>query len=191
LEEVRQALQNQYYATGRYNVSIKITQTKQTRNRVAIGIQISEGAVAKIAAIKILGNKVLPESEILGTLHISTPSFTSFFTRKDEYSADKLQQSEQDIQTLYMDKGYADIKINSAQVAITPDRKHVYITFQITEGQQYHFSGFKLSGKLVYKSNELNNVVSVKKGNIFSRQEILNSHTAMVSILGNIGYAFC
>ena len=190
LQQVKQALSNQYYGTGRYNVKVDISQSKQTRNRVAIGIKISEGVVAKVKTIKILGNQHYPEKQLLKQLHLQPSGWFTFFTRKDQYSAEKLQQSQQDIQNFYMDRGYIKIKIDSSQVTITPDRKHIYLIFKITEGQQYHFSGYKLSGRLLGKQAVLAKQAFVKKGDIFSRQMIINSNKAMTRALGDDGYAF-
>ena len=190
LQQVKQALRNQYYSTGRYNVSVNISQTNEARNRVAIAIQISEGVVAKVAGIKIIGNQHYKEKELLKPLHLQTPSLFTFFTHKDQYSAEKLQQSEQDIQNFYMNRGYINIKIDSAQVMITPDRKHVYLVFKINEGQQYHFSGYKLTGHLLDKKIALTDKTMVKKGDVFSRQVVLDSTKQMTMVLGNDGYAF-
>lgn len=190
LAQVKQALQNQYYAMGRYNVKIDVTQTAQPRNRVAIGIAVSEGAVVKVEGIKILGNRVFSDAQLTDNLHLSTPSFTSFFTRKDEYSADKLQQSEQDIQNYYYDRGYLQAKIDSAQVTLTPDRKRVYIVIKVTEGPQFRFSGYRLSGKVGQYGKSLRSMVELKKGDVFSRQKIINSTQIMNKYLGSRGYAF-
>ncbi len=190
LQQVKQALRNQYYSTGRYNVSVDISQTSETRNRVAIAIQISEGVVAKVAGIKILGNQHYPEKDLLKTLHLQTTGLFTFFTHKDQYSAEKLQQSEQDIQNFYMNRGYINIKIDADQVTITPYHKHVYLVFKISEGEQYHFSGYKLSGRLLGKQATLAAQVMVKKGDIFSRQVIIDSNKRMITVLGNDGYAF-
>lgn len=190
LDEVKQALQNQYNATGRYNATVDITQTSQPRNRVAISIKISEGAVAKVAGIRVLGNTVFPNSTILEQLKLSPSNFFSFFSRSDEYSSDKLQQSEQAIESYYMNNGYLRIHIDSSQVTITPDRKHVYIVISISEGSQYRVSGYKLIGNVLNQRSELLANVNIKKGDVFSRQDIMTSNKSMTALLGTQGYAF-
>ena len=190
LEQVKQSLINQYYGTGRYNVKVDVEQTPESLNRIAINIQVSEGAIAKVASIKILGNTVFSEEELVDQLKLSTPSFLTFFTRKDEYSDDKLQQSEDALNAYYLDHGYIQYKLDAAQVAITPDRKEVYIVLRITEGPQFTFSGYKLTGNLLSYGAQLNKAVSFKAGQIFSRQEIIDANRTMVNVLGDNGYAF-
>lgn len=190
LESVKQSLINQYYATGRYNVKVDVTQTPESLNRIAVHIQVSEGAIAKVASIQIIGNTVFTEKELIDQLTLSTPSFMTFFTRKDEYSDDKLQSSEEALNTYYLNHGYIRFKIDAAQVAITPDRKEVYLVFRVTEGPQFTFSGYKVAGDLLKYSTQLNKAVGVKAGDIFSRQVILDTNRNMTTFLGDEGYAF-
>ncbi len=190
LEQAKQALTNQYFAMGRYNASVDTAVTQQDRNRVSIQITVSEGSVAKVKGIEIIGDLSYPASDIIGILHLSTPNFMTFFNRKDEYSEDKLQQSVQDLQSFYMDSGYVRIRINSTQVNITPDRKQVYVIFNITEGDKYYYSGYKLTGDLAGQSAALKAVVMLKPGEVFSRQDTLNTSKYMTFILGDQGYAF-
>ena len=189
LQQVIQALRDQYYSIGRYNVHIDLQQTQQTRNRVAIAVDISEGAVAKIANIKIIGNRHYFADALLKALYLRVSSLGTFFTHRDQYSVERLQQSQQDIEHFYMNHGYFNVKVDHS-VTITPDRKHVYLIFKITEGSQYRFSGYHLKGKLVNKIALLNKAISVKKGDIFSQQTILDSSEAMTAVLSDNGYAF-
>lgn len=190
LDEVKQALQNQYNATGRYNAKVDITQTKEPRNRVAIAIKISEGVVAKVAGIQIIGNTVFPESTLQDQLKLTTAGIFSFFSRSDEYSSDKLQQSESALESYYMNHGYLRIHIDSSQVTITPDRKHVYIVIKLSEGGQYRVAGYQLTGNVLGQRSALLSTIQFKKGDIFSRQEIMKSNQGMMTLLGNKGYAF-
>ncbi len=190
LQQINQALENQYFATGRYNVKINVKQTVESRNRVAVHIKISEGAIAKIGGITITGNNNIPSALLDKQLTLATPTLTSFFTRKDEYSEQKLQSSQEGLQNYYMDHGYINVKLDSTNVGITPDRKQVYLNFQLTEGEQFHFSGYKLSGQLLDKTKELNQAIQINKGDVFSRQSVMDANQGMSTILGNDGYAF-
>lgn len=190
LQEVSQALTNQYYAMGYYNVKIDVEQTNESLNRVGVNIDISEGSVAKVAGITVVGNTVFNTQTLTEQLPLTTSTFTSFFTHSDEYSADKLQQSEEALRGYYMDHGYVNMKIDNATVSLTPDRKQVYVILKITEGPRYYFAGYQLVGTLLDKSALFERTISLKSGDVFSRQAIINAVQGMTTILGDDGYAF-
>ena len=190
LEQVEQALLNQYYSTGRYNVKVNVTQVDQPRNRADINIVISEGRIAHVASIKVLGNHDFPESTLVNQLALSTPSIFTFFNRNDEYSDDKMQQSENNLRNFYLDNGYLDVQIDSNEVALAPDREHVYITLHVNEGPQFAISGFDMTGQFAGQESALLDLITLGKGEIFSRQTILNITSKMTNLLGNYGYAF-
>jgi outer membrane protein insertion porin family len=56
LDKVEQELRRQYFSRGKYAVKINATVTPLDRNRVGILIDISEGRVARIKQINIIGN---------------------------------------------------------------------------------------------------------------------------------------
>jgi outer membrane protein insertion porin family len=190
LEQVDQALLNQYYSTGRYNVKVNIEQVDEPRNRADININISEGRIAHVESIKILGNKDFPESELLNQLALSKPSILTFFNRDDEYSDDKMQQSENNLRNFYLDNGYLDVRIDSNEVALAPDREHVYITLHVIEGPQFSISGFDMTGQFAGQEPALLDLITLGKGEIFSRDVVLNIASKMTNLLGNYGYAF-
>ena len=146
LDKVEQELLRQYYSRGRYAVQIKSQVRPLERNRVAVTIEISEGAVASIRQINIVGNKAFTEKELLGQLQSSTPGWFSFFTKDDQYSKQKLAADIETLRSFYLDRGYLKFNVDSTQVSITPDKKDVYITLNITEGEPYTVEDVQLSG---------------------------------------------
>lgn len=190
VKEIKQSLQDQYYARGKYNARVTVKITGESRNRVGIDINISEGLVAKIRSINIVGNHVFSESDLLDQLTISTPGWFTWFTGTDEYSSAKMQASLAALEAYYMDRGYIEFKVNSVQVAITPDRKSVYITLNVHEGPKFTFSGYHLTGKFILPRSQLQKLVMIKKGDTFSRQIVIDSDKAISNALGNVGYAF-
>lgn len=192
LSSVEQALETQYFDLGRYSAKIDTTVTPQERNRVQIEIALSEGKAAKIRNIHIVGNHAFSEKELLKQIHLHPPSIWSltFLTQADLYNKEKLSADLEQIKSYYMDRGYLQFKIASTQVSVSSDRKSVYITIRVDEGEKYTFSGFKLSGNLILPREKLEEAVKIKPGDIFSRKVIVEADTKMGSMLGNEGYAF-
>ena len=128
LDKVEQELNRQYLSHGKYGLKIKTEVTNLSRNRVGINVNISEGRAAKIKQINIVGNKVFPEKALLGILELSTSNLLSFYTKNDQYSKQKLSADLETLRSYYLDRGYINFSIESTQVAITPDKKDIYIT---------------------------------------------------------------
>ncbi len=190
LDNVQSSLQNQYYDRGNYNAQVTTKVVNESQNRVKISIEISEGSSAKIHEIKIIGNHAFSEKKLRGQFKLSTSHVWSFLTKSDQYSREKLDGDLEALRSFYMDNGYINFKIDSTQVSITPDKKDVYIVIHVTEGDQYRFKGFKLSGKLIYPRKDLRKLVEIKPGETFSRKKVNAGSKAIGNYLGNDGYTF-
>lgn len=190
LDSVRQELVTQYNNRGKYNVTIEPHVTQLDRNRVAIDIEIREGKAAKIQEINIVGNRAYSDKQILSDWESGTPNLTSFYSDNDQYSREKLSGDLEKLSSYYLDRGYADFAVDSAQVSISPDKRGIYIAAAIKEGDIYQISGVHLLGDLILPESALRGLLRVKTGDTFSRRQIELSSDAITSVLANIGYAF-
>lgn len=190
LDKAEQELKRQYISRGRYAATVTTTVTPLERNRVAITFNISEGEVAKIRQINIVGNRAFKEKELLDLFTLTTPGWFTFFTKNDQYSKQKLSADLETLRSFYLNRGYLEFNIDSTQVSITPSKTDIYITITITEGHRYTVSDIKLAGELLLPEVELRKLIKIRPGEVFSR-EILTESTKLISDrLGNEGYAF-
>jgi outer membrane protein insertion porin family len=190
LDKVEVELKRQYLSHGKYSLKIKTDVANLTRNRVGIRITISEGRVTKIKEINIVGNKTFDDDTLLKKLELSTTNLLSFYTKNDQYSKQKLQADLETLRSYYLDRGYINFNIESTQVAITPDKKDIYVTINVKEGDIYRLEKVKLTGNLVVKPDELIKLMTVGPGEIFSRKNATETSKAIQDRLGDEGYAF-
>jgi outer membrane protein insertion porin family len=190
LDGFLQQLTDEYYSHGHYGVIITPTVTDIGNNRVNVSVKIKEGATAKIRAIDIVGNHTFSESELRDVFKLKVASFWTFFGSSDEYAREKLVGDLESLRSFYMDRGYADFAIDSAQVAISPDRTNVYITVNITEGAVYKVKDVKLAGQFVVPEPVLQKLVLVKPGDTFSLQRATATSSLIQKRLGEDGYGF-
>ncbi len=190
LDKVELELERQYYSRGKYGVKIETTVTPLERNRVDILIDVSEGSVAKIRQINIVGNKVFEDETLLDQFNQSTPNWLSFYTKDDQYSKQELAADLETLRSFYQDRGYIKFAINSTQVSITPDKKDIYITINISEGEQYKVREVRLSGELAVAPEKLYPDFQIDAGDVFSRKRVTDTVTRISNTLGNEGYAF-
>ena len=190
LEGVRNELQRQYVAQGRYSASVDTEVVTQPRNRVALKININEGTVAAIQHINVVGNSVFPEEDLTDLFELKTSNWLSFFRNDDKYAREKLSGDLERLRSYYLDRGYINMDIASTQVSITPDKKHVYITVNVNEGEKYTVRDVKLSGDLKVPEDQVQQLMLVKKGQVFSRKVMTSTSELITRRLGNDGYTF-
>lgn len=190
LDKVEQELRRQYYSRGKYGLKIDSKVADLPRNRVAVTIDIAEGKVAKIKQINIVGNTVFDDDELLGVFELSTGNLLSFYTKDDQYSKQKLSADLERLRSFYLDRGYINFQIESTQVSITPDKKEIYITINVKEGEVYKVSDVKLTGRLIVQPTELTPLVQIGPGDIFSRKLATETSKAISDRLGDEGYIF-
>jgi len=190
VDKAEQEIKRQYLTRGRYAATVATTVTPLERNRVALNFTIDEGDVAKIRSINIVGNRAYSERELVGQFTLTTPTWISWWTKSDQYSREKLRGDLETLRSFYLDRGFLDFNIESTQVSITPDRRDIYITVNIREGERYTVTGVTLGGQLIVPREELEKLVTIKPGETFSRAKLTDTTKAITDRLGNDGYAF-
>lgn len=190
LEKVEIELRSQYYSFGKYGMKLDTTTTPLDSNRVAIDIKVREGLTARIRQINIVGNHAYTDDRLLSKFELSTPTLFSFYTKRDQYSKQQLSADLETLRSFYQNRGYINFSIDSTQVSITPDKKDIYLTINVSEGDVYTVKGVKLAGDLVVDEAELQKLISTKAGDTFSRKESVESNKRLTDRLGEEGYAF-
>ncbi|MBB3103714.1 outer membrane protein assembly factor BamA [Azomonas macrocytogenes] len=190
LDGIRNELQRQYVAQGRYSASIEAEVLPQPRNRVSLKIKINEGSVAAIKHINVVGNSLFPDKDLENLFELKTTNLLSFFRNDDKYSREKLAGDLERLRSYYLDRGYINMDITSTQVSITPDKKSVYITVNIVEGDRYTVRDVQLSGDLKVPREEVEALLLSKQGQIFSRNVMTSTSELITRRLGNEGYTF-
>jgi outer membrane protein insertion porin family len=190
LDRAEQEFKRQYINRGYYAMKVTTTATPQERNRVAVNFTVEEGDVAKIANINIVGAQVFSEKTLISEMQLSTPGWLTWYTKNDQYSKQKLQADLETLRSYYTNRGYLEFTVDSTQVSITPDKEDIYITVNITEGPRYTFSDVRLAGELLLPEEELRRLITVKPGDVYSREKLTQSAKAVSDRLGSDGYAF-
>ncbi|UCV02255.1 outer membrane protein assembly factor BamA [Dechloromonas denitrificans] len=190
LEKAEQELKRQYLTRGKYGVNITTTVTPLERNRVGVNFNVEEGVAAKIKQINLVGAKSFKEKDLLAQFELTTPGWLTWYTKNDQYSRQKLSGDLEKLKSFYMNQGYLEFNVESTQVSISPDKQDVYITVNLTEGERYQVSSVKLAGDFSLPEDELKKLVTVKPGDVFSRERLNESTKAIGDRLGKQGYAF-
>ncbi|MES2204294.1 MAG: outer membrane protein assembly factor BamA [Pseudomonadota bacterium] len=191
INQIKVGLQEQYYSMGYYGANVDIVKTDESKNRIALNIKITEGALAIVRDIHFIGNAHFSDDILLDQMDLSTPGLWTWMTDTDRYSREKLQGSLQKIVAYYMDHGYLKVKLDSATVQVTPDKANVYITTHITEGAKYTVSGYGLFGDIdkAVPESEMRKGIELPTGSTFSLKTVTDSEEIIKSMFGRKGYS--
>ncbi len=190
LDRIEQELERQYFARGKYGVVIQSTVSPLERNRVAINIEVIEGLTARIKQINIIGNKAFETDELRKQFELGPTRWSSFYTKNDQYSKQKLAGDLESLRSFYLDRGFIKFDIKSTQVSISADKKEIYVTVTIDEGEPFRVSDIKLAGGRAVPAERLFPLIQLKRGEFFSRKATTESAERISNLLGDEGYAF-
>ncbi len=190
LERLENELTQQYYNFGKYNLKINSQIRELPRNRVDIGINIIEGDVAKIKQVKIVGNSSFEEEELLDDFQSGLKPWYKFWGTRDRYSKPKLEGDLEILRGHYLNNGYIRFDVRSTQVSITPNKEDIFVTINVTEGEQYTLEEIKLTGKFIVPKEELEALAVFTPGETFSRKRVVQITQGITRRLGDEGFAF-
>lgn len=190
VDRAEQELKRQYLSHGLYGVKITTTVTPIERNRVTVMFNVDEGEVAKIKGINIIGNKAFSDKQLRELLQLSTSGWFTWYSKADQYSKQKLTGDLEAIKSFYLNNGYLEANVESTQVSITPDKRDIYLTLNITEGEKYTVSSVKLEGEMFGREEELKQLILLQPGKTYVGDLQEQTNKLISDRLGTFGYAF-
>jgi len=190
LERAEQELKRQYLGRGLYGAEVTTTVTPVERNRVNIVMTVEEGEAARIRSIVFTGNRAFPERTLRSQMELSTPTWFTWYSKRDQYARQKLQGDLETLRSFYLNRGFLDFNVESTQVSISPDRGDIHITINLNEGERYTVSEVKLAGELLGLDQELAALIDVRPGETFNAQRINAIARRITERMSTLGYAF-
>ena len=189
-DKAEQELKRQYISRSLYGAEVVSTATPVDRNRVNLSFTITEGGPAKIKQIQIVGNKAFSESDLRDQFNLDTGGWMSWYTKSDRYARTKLNADLEALRSYYLARGFLEFRIDSTQVAMSPDKQDMAITINVTEGERFVVSGVKLEGNYLDKDDEFKALVKIGVGKAYNAETVAETTKAFTDYFGKFGFAF-
>jgi outer membrane protein insertion porin family len=189
-DRAEQELKRQYVSRSLYNAQVVTTVTPIERNRVNLTFTVTEGESARIREVRIVGNKAFSEGSLLDLFDQDAGGWMSWYTKSNQYSRAKLNADLETLRSYYITRGYLEFRIDSTQVAISPDRQDLAITVNITEGEKFVVAGVKLEGNYLGREEEFKSLVTIQPGEPYNGEQVTETTKAFTDYFGTFGYAF-
>ncbi len=193
LDKLITQIKNTYISKGYYGINIDKNIDIDTQNRVSIKLNISEGKVAKISSMKIIGNHVFNESDLLNLFEIGQSDFfiINFFTEKDHHSKIALDAGIESMKLLYTNAGYFNFKIDRVKTNLSENKQNIDISIQISEGAKYKIGTIQFTGNLLsFSIEKLSKLLTFKKNDTFNSKKMIQGLQNINNVFTNQGYAF-
>jgi len=187
------SLKTKYIAAGYYNSQIDSAVEVDSQNRIGIELNIDQGKRAKINSMSITGAAKFSDKELLDLFTIGEADFMliNLFTNKDHFTDIALNQGLELMTNHYFNSGYLDFKVLDVISTLDDNKEKLNIDIQISEGIQYKLGKVSFEGELGNQTSEsLGDLLSIKSGDIFNRQSVVNDIQTFVDIYSDQGYAF-
>jgi outer membrane protein insertion porin family len=131
-----------------------------------------------------------PRNTLRDLFDSDTGTWLSWYTKSNRYSRTKLNADIESLRSYYLARGFLEFKVDSTQVAISPNKKDIDITINVTEGERFVVSSIKLAGNYLAKDDEFQSLVSIKAGEAYNASDVTKTTKAFTDYYANFGYAF-
>ncbi len=190
LDRAEQELKRQYINRSLYAAEVVTTVTPIERNRVNLTFTVSEGEPARISEIRIVGNQAFAESTLRDQFDLDTGNWMSWYTKSNRYSRAKLNADIETLRSYYLSRGYLEFRVDSTQVAISPNKQDISITINVTEGARFVVSGVRLEGNYLGRDDEFKALVAIRPGQAYNADQVAETVKAFTDYFGKFGFAF-
>ena len=180
-----------YRSKGYFSAKVVAKVIKQDQNRADIVFEIEEGIVAEVRKVKFIGNNQFSDDKLRHILITKESHWWRFFASDDVYDPERLEVDRDNLRKFYLNKGYVDFRVISAQVEMAPDHQGFVITFTVEEGDRYKFGDVSIQNNVPNLDvQDVKQKLKSIKAEWYSAELVEKDTEKLTEEAGTLGYAF-
>ncbi|MHB1843845.1 MAG: outer membrane protein assembly factor BamA [Deltaproteobacteria bacterium] len=183
-------IHDKYLEKGFFLVEVSHRLIPKPGNEVVIEYDLKEHAKVSVRRVTFLGNRIIPAEELASVMDTREGGWFSFITQSGTYREDALEQDILKIEGLYYDRGFINVKVGKPTVQLTPDKRYIFVTLHIEEGEQYRIGKLAASGDILTTKEALLDRMTIHEGELFNKTKLLHDRATLDSIYEDQGYAY-
>ena len=187
-ESLNVELERQYSSQGKYSAEVEVLSENLPKNRIKLSVNIDEGVSASLKVINIVGNKKFSDGDILKEFKLKEKNWLSVFSRGSGYSKENLKGDLETLESLYKNNGFLKFEILSTMVSISENKKDIFLTITLNEGNIYKVKEVSLAGDLDIDELILESLLNIPTNEIYMESFVKFSEDRIKGLLESIGY---
>ena len=169
VEKTSSDIIKKYYAEkGFLNCKVKAEVQKDTiiKKAIRVNFDVERGEKVKVQEIHFIGNEHVKEYKLARSMKkTKSRKFYNFFHTK-KFDPKEYPNDKKSLISAFNEAGYRDARIVKDSIyTIEPGRLGIDIT--VEEGDKYYFRDITWTGNSVYHSDQLNQLLSIKPGDVY------------------------
>ncbi len=178
-----------YVEKGYYLAEVTSDIKRIDDTHVDVYFVVDEHAKVEVRRITFLGNRALPTSELKRVMQTQEGGWLSFLTSAGTYKEEAFDRDLLIVTSYYYDKGYINAKLGKPVVEISNDKRYLYLTLSVDEGEQFRVGKIDFRGDLLTDKKDYYKRMTVREGDTFNRSKLVQDITHLNDLYKDAGYA--
>lgn len=187
VEKVQKLYEDKGFFLAKVDAEVQVVKADET---VRLVFKVSESDKVKVKKITFLGNKHLPDGQLKSKMLTQEGGFFSGLSGSGQYKQEMFDRDVQILRFLYWNQGYVQAKVDRPQVTVTPDKKNIYISIRVEEGDQYEVGDVDFAGDILFPKAELSEAIKIDDNGVFAYDVLQKDISELTAKYGDLGYAY-
>ncbi len=185
-----QRIADVYLDKGYYLTEVTPDIQQLDGNEVNVVFDIVENRKVLIKQIDIVGNAAFPDSRLKMFMSTKEAGIFPGAGKAGTFKEDQLKDDVEQLTAFYVEFGYLNVRVGDPEVTLSPDKRWVFVTIPIEEGDQYSIGEITIAGDIIFPEEELYDLITVETGEPWRRSRIMDDQQLLTDRYADEGYAF-